>query len=412
MKMTPLISILIATKNRQRYCLSAVKSILALDSQKIQVVVQDNSDEPEILKNMLLPYISDSRLIYHYTPPPFSSIDNFNAAIELATGEYVCLIGDDDGINPEIIKVTEWAKCNNIECLTGSISVTYRWDNVGDRQKFFIKLPSSSLMITKFTGEFEKVNLENSLEMLMSNGCANFNIAPFPKLYHGIVLKKLLDEIKTETGSYLKGLSPDIYAAVSLAFKSKKFIHIDYPLTMPGVCAESTSITEGEKRTNSKKLSDAPHLKGRKEPYQWEKNVPEIYCVHTIWADSAFAALREFDRDDLIAKFDDFALAVNILSHEPSVKDDVYNYLQDRHPDLSVSEIEKMLKQSNKDKKLPRTIKENITRIKRALKLEEFKIIPNLHNMEQATLVLTEYLANSDVKLGNSLSDLDTSLLN
>ena len=74
MNTQPLISILIATKNRQKYCLSAVESILSLSDNNIEVVVQDNSDDKS-LQDMLQPFMQDSRMIYRYTPPPFSSID-------------------------------------------------------------------------------------------------------------------------------------------------------------------------------------------------------------------------------------------------------------------------------------------------------------------------------------------------
>lgn len=136
--MKPLISILIATKNRQKYCLSAVESILKLPNSNIQVIVQDNSDDTT-LSIMLESLMSDSRLVYRYTPPPFSSIDNFNAAIELATGEYICLIGDDDGINPEIIDATAWAKLNNIDCLVGNLKANYRWENTGEKNSYILK---------------------------------------------------------------------------------------------------------------------------------------------------------------------------------------------------------------------------------------------------------------------------------
>src|SRR5690349_17226070 len=106
--MIPLLSIVIATKNRQKYAIHAVESILSLNDDRIEVVIQDNSDIAD-LSSRLSKFKSDSRLKYRYTPPPFSSIDNFNAAVELSSGEYVCLIGDDDGINPEIIESTLWA---------------------------------------------------------------------------------------------------------------------------------------------------------------------------------------------------------------------------------------------------------------------------------------------------------------
>ena len=82
--MKPLLSIIIATKNRVPYCISAIESILSINSDDIELVIQDNTDHLE-LKEYIESKIIDKRLIYQYTPPPFSSIDNFNSAIELAT---------------------------------------------------------------------------------------------------------------------------------------------------------------------------------------------------------------------------------------------------------------------------------------------------------------------------------------
>ena len=89
---TPLLSVIIPTKNRQRYAVSAVRSLMQLDSQHLEVVVQDNSDS-DTLRSLLSEYIQDRRLIFRYTKKSISSIDNFNAAVELATGLYVCMIG-------------------------------------------------------------------------------------------------------------------------------------------------------------------------------------------------------------------------------------------------------------------------------------------------------------------------------
>ena len=403
--MQPLLSIVIPTKNRQRFCLSAVKSILAINDERIQIVVQDNSDV-EILQEQLPSGYSESRLKYKYHKGAISFVHNFNLAIDNADGEYICIIGDDDGVNPEIIDATAWAKQNNIDCLTGSVCATYRWDNVGDRKKFFIKLPSSSLMITKFTGKIKTVNLEHSLTELVKQGCASYAVADFPKLYHGIVKKASLEKVKDMTGSYLKGLSPDIYAAIALACIDVNLVVIDYPLTIPGVCAASGSIIEGERKENSRELSSAPHFRGRTEPYQWEENVPKIYCVETIWADSAFAALREFNREDLFNYFDDFVLAATIIEADATVAEKVYKFLMEKYKDLTSDEVRAKIKKIKYSKLYLDKLQLNFTKAKRALKIEEFKIIPNLQNMEQATLALTEYLANSGIKLRNSLNSL------
>lgn len=403
--MIPLISILIATKNRQKYCLSAVESILNLSDQNIQVVVQDNSDDLS-LKEMLLPFIEDTRLIYRYTPPPFSSIDNFNAAIELATGEYICLIGDDDGINPEIITAAAWAKANNIECLVGNLKANYRWENTGNKKFLHIKVVSSSLIIGDFDGCAKKVNPKVSLNKLVQNGCTNYMEFDFPKLYHGVVKREIFEQLKQETGAYLKGLSPDIYAAIALALKIDQFIVVDYPLTIPGVCSLSSSIQEGEQKSNSKDLDSAPHLRDRKTPYIWEKNVPRIYCVQTIWADSAFAAFKEFSRDDLLQKFDVYKLCANILEADPSLQSRVLSFLEERNPQLTKQELLQNVNFFKTNSALRIKFFKILFNIKRLLGIERHMAITNVADMVSATKELQQNLFKFNLNLIDKLENV------
>lgn len=402
-----ILSILIATKNRQKYCLSAVESILSLNDENIQVVVQDNSDE-QSLEKMLSLCLKDNRLVYNYTPPPFSSIDNFNAVISLAAGEYVCLIGDDDGINPEIIKATFWAKKNNIDCLTGSLDANYRWDNTGAPDTFFTKMNGNTLTLTHFNGKVERVNIENSLISLMKNGCTNYLDYDFPKLYHGVVKLKLLEQIKRETGDYLKGLSPDIYSAIALASIAKNIVKINYPLTIPGVCGQSTSVTEGQLKTHSKRIEDAPHMRDRAVEYIWNINVPRIYCVQTIWADSAFAALKEFGViTDLMGYFDKYMLCANILDADPTLSNLVLEHLKLVDPKFTEQELLSKINKAKLRGPIKKFLRTRVLgRIKKILKLERFEIIGNLPDMLQATQALQKYLVKLPISLSKELDKI------
>jgi len=325
MKMTPLLSIVIATKNRVPYCIKCIEAVLKLENVNIELVIQDNTDNFELRDYVSLNF-DDKRLVYQYTPPPFSSIDNFNAALELATGEYVCMIGDDDGINPEILKATLWAKDNNVDALVGSLSANYRWALTGAPNTLFTKMTGNSLTLTHFKGNVCQPNIENSLNKLMKNGCTNYSDFSLPKLYHGVIRRECLELIKRKTGSYLKGLSPDIYSSIALSCVINKLITIDYPLTIPGVCEASTSVTEGQIKKHSKKIEDAPHFRSRGN-YIWSKEVPRIYCVQTIWADSGFAALREMERFDLIKKFNKHKLFAHIIFADFSTTKMVINHI-------------------------------------------------------------------------------------
>jgi hypothetical protein len=299
-----LLSIVIATRNRFPYAKSAIKSILAIRNQQFELVVQDNSEtrELETWKNS---EINDDRLVYRYTPPPLSSIANFIAALELVCGEYVCLIGDDDGINPEIIEAAEWAKEQDIDAITALRPASYIWPRTEIRSSPWAKMRGGDLTLETFGSAPFKPEVEDELVKVVRVGCSSYNSFALPKLYHGVIRASCLERIKKITGCVLGGLSPDIYAAIAIACVTNRIVVVDYPLTIAGVCGVSSSAVEGGRRQNVLDFKSAPHFRDRGN-YDWSKEVPKLYCVEAIWADSGVAALAAMKREDL-AKIIDVA---------------------------------------------------------------------------------------------------------
>lgn len=275
----PLLSIAIATKNREKYCIQVIKTLLKYE-YNFELVVQDNSDSLD-LKNEIKSQINDNRLVYNYTPPPFSSIDNFNAVLELCTGKYVCLIGDDDSVLENIFEVVKWADENNIDSVCPKTFVNYLWPNNDTGRILFPKAREYRL----FTKPKE------NLQKLINDGIILYSKYDLPKFYHGIIKKSCFDLNKSKVGYYIGGLSPDIYSAVSLANVVTKHVVIDFPITIAGACPKSTTV-DNIKGEHSGDLKNAPHFRNR-EHYIWSKEVPEFYSVQTIWADSAIHAFKE-----------------------------------------------------------------------------------------------------------------------
>jgi glycosyltransferase involved in cell wall biosynthesis len=293
----PLLSIAIATRNRIPYAISAIDSILAIPDDRLELVVQDNSDSRE-LESYVKSNIKDSRFRYRYTPPPFSSIDNFNAVIDLAQGEYVCMIGDDDGINPDILKAARWARKYNYDSLSIKTSSFYLWPDTGLSSTAFTKVEGGSLSIQQFTGKVLESEPEKELRSLLKNGGLYYLDYKLPKIYHGLVRRSCLNEVKNITGNYFAGLSPDIYGSVSLSCVVDRVAYVDYPLTIAGHCRVAEE-THHIKNAHLRPLSQAPHFRDRGE-YKWSELVPEIFIGEAIWVDSAIAALKDMGRDDLI----------------------------------------------------------------------------------------------------------------
>ncbi len=301
-KNAPLLSIVIPTRNRQVYALQSVISILRIPDAELEVVVQDNSDTKE-LEALLRDCCTDHRLRYNYVPEPLSFVANFDLAVALATGEYICVIGDDDGVNPEIMEGAQWAKDNAVDTLKPSGSVQYLWPGSGIASTRFSDVPQETgrMTIHPFSGRITSTDNEQEMLAVVRRGGQEYLKTELPKLYHGIVRRECLERVREQTGAYFGGLSPDIYAAMAIAAIAKMSVSIDYPLTIPGACRQSGSV-ESQVGKHIGPLEVAPHLNNR-GAYDWAKQVPAYYSVQTIWADSAVAAIVDMGRKDILADF-------------------------------------------------------------------------------------------------------------
>lgn len=307
MKDSYLISILVPTRNRIEYAFETAKQILSIKDDRIQLIVQDNSDN-NILSDKLEMFKDDKRLKYNYIEKQLSFVDNFSQAVQNSDGEYICAIGDDDGVSPLIVNIALWAKENKISSVQYKLKSIYVWPNSGI-YKNSNKADNGNMVLGNVTSKVYKADSVSELQKLFLNGCQNYLKLDLIKLYHGIVKRDCLEEIKDKTGKYFNGLSPDIYSAVALSMISKKNVFIDYPFTTSGICKTSGSADSATGK-HTGKWEDAPHFKGHAN-YLWNQEVPKIYSVETIWADSAITAINDFKPNDF--KFNLTALTAYCL---------------------------------------------------------------------------------------------------
>ena len=300
----PLFSILIATKNRIPYCINVIERILKYSDQDFELIIQDNSDS--LLLFDYAKKITDSRLVYNYTPPPFTSIENFNKVISLSKGKYLCFIGDDDCVSPEIFKTVRWANKNNIDSIVPSLSSIYWWPDATNKIKEKEK-DNGHLEIRKLTLMIKEFSTIGEVEKLMKNGAS-----------------KYLNLIKQKTGNFIGGLSPDIYLAVALSTVINKIVRIDYPLTIPGICNASTSYSTA---INSNRGGFEAFLSTRSRgKYKWAKQVPKIPTGINVWADTALTSLTDLEEFSLKKKFSVTKLLLSSLIKKQGDKRDIIKF--------------------------------------------------------------------------------------
>lgn len=282
MENNPLLSIVIPSRNREAYCIEAIKDILHYQENCFELVIQDNSDSDRIEEYVVAH--QDKRLKYFRIKGRINSVINMCTAVGHAVGEYICMIGDDDTVLPNIFSLARWAKDNGIAAIAPKLSYGYLWDENG--------LMTGKLVCHGAHGKVEFLNPQKQLSLLLKNGIIQYDKYDLPRLYHGLMRRDIVEKIEKKTGHYIGGLSPDIYLSCSSCFWIDKYVKVSFPFTIPGACVQSTSV--GNPRG---KFEDMPHLWNRGE-YKWNEFIPKYNSAQTIWAETALKAIEENANDD------------------------------------------------------------------------------------------------------------------
>lgn len=288
-----LLSVVVPTKNRYKYLEPLIRLVQSFSKGNVELVIEDNSDNnAEFLP--VLDKLSSPDLRYFYNSEPISVGDNLDNAIAHSNGEFVCVIGDDDGVFPSIIKCAEWMQTNNVDAVIPLI-VSYMWpDYYGEESKRggnTSYVPDSKPFITYLD---PKVSLKESLDK------GFLNRGNLPICYHGIVKRTCLEQVREVAGCYSPGPSPDIAAGVALSLVIKKYAYINYPIVISGSSKHhgggAYRMKHGAAPIES--LSFLPaHTKEN-----WEKKLPLIWTVETIWPESAIKALRRMGHPEMVEK--------------------------------------------------------------------------------------------------------------
>jgi len=104
------ISIVIPTHNRRSLVMEALYSIVRQPYPHWECVVFDNcSDEPV---EELVQALGDSRIRVVRSDVFLPVTESWNRAIDQASGDYVCLLGDDDGLAPSYMTSISYIACH------------------------------------------------------------------------------------------------------------------------------------------------------------------------------------------------------------------------------------------------------------------------------------------------------------
>lgn len=296
----PILSVIVPTHNRSQYALSCIAAVLAIEDEGIQLVVSDTSNDGKLrhaLGDGSVSFLTDSRLKYVKIDEPSSLTKNHNAALAFADGEYVTVIGDDDGITRAALEAARWAADRAVPIVSQKVSANYAWPDF--RSRTVGSGHAARLYVPRGAGGARWRVAKDDLQAALKGA---FQATDWmPRCYQGVVRRDLLETIYAKTGAYFHGSSPDMSGAVSLACLVDRYLEVDIPLTIPGASSGSNSGRSAMNTHKGALISESQTNDFSEKG--WIAGIPKFFSVETVWAHAGLASLANF-KPELLPTFD------------------------------------------------------------------------------------------------------------
>jgi glycosyltransferase involved in cell wall biosynthesis len=226
-------SILVPTWNKLEYLKDTIDSIINQDCENFELIISDDFSTDGT--SDYLAQLKDKRIKLLKPPFKLTQAKNYEFILGHATGEWISIVGDDDGVLPNFFKILDHtiAKLNpEIEAIS-SKPAFYYWESVndlyGDR-------------VVDYQNFFKDDEIINSKKSLFYALLGWKDRTDLPMIYtSGIIKKTLVDRIKIKSSNFFfHSIVPDYYSMVAILFETNKFLRLNQPIFWVGASSKST----------------------------------------------------------------------------------------------------------------------------------------------------------------------------
>jgi len=312
---TPLLSVVIPTRNRQTTAIACIDAALRLSPEaEVEVVVQDCSSDRS-LERMIAERGSRADRVAYAHGPPTSMPDNWNRALERMRGRYVSIIGDDDAPLQGLMTSVGLMEAEGIEAMARTDNQPlYYWPN------FPLAAIAGELRLRPYGGTHRIVETAATVPALWRTG-DRFRELPTP--YHGLVRTSVLESIRNKTGKIFDGISPDIYSSYCVALLVEKYLLVDYPVVVIGASGASNSARLASGQTLA-------HM-DEYEAFEFTRFAPGTHISVASNTDTMVRAIENMGRMDLLDHVDFGRVFARTIWKQPNMfRQHLRKYLQQR----------------------------------------------------------------------------------
>lgn len=309
-----LVSVVVPTKNRYKYLKNLIRLIDGFHLDELELVIQDNSDDNTEILEYLKNY-SNGNIHYYYSTDKLTMSTNADAGIRNAKGEYVCYIGDDDGVCKNIVECVRWMKNNRIDGIKSS-QVIFHYNEE-------LEQPSRLSIVNKGC----VAHIEDPMSLLRQANRRGLILADshIPMVYQSIIKKTVLDRVYERGGTHFPGVVPDVSGGVCICFELKKYAVIGMPVVINGLSKNAAGGVFTKDKNGILKLEDVSFITQQARD-EWDKRLPRLWYGSSVWTNAGIKALEYMGAKDMAANVNiEYSLA-RALRFYPWLKKELLKY--------------------------------------------------------------------------------------
>lgn len=302
-------SVVIPTRERADTLRFALRTCLDQAFDDYEVVVSDNFSTPAT--KQVVDELGSPKVRYVRTAEPVAMSTNWEFGVAHAAGEYVILIGDDDGLLPHALAELDRVTAAHQPKAVRWSAAYYTWPTIAlAGQGNFLRVPLGTVLVER-----------DGAEAIRAVAEFRAFYTDLPMLYNAAVRRDVLAELRRRTGRVFPHPVPDVYSGFAVAHAAGRFLATTAPMTVSGQSRASNGIATLFNRGRSEIDREFRALNAR-DGLRPEPTVPDLPVFPHVPVADAFAFARRALFPQLDVRLDRRALAAACVAGARVAADD------------------------------------------------------------------------------------------
>ena len=223
------VSLIVPTRERAAYLPHCVRTCTQNPQPRLEILVLDNASTDDTSK--VAAAFRDPRIRYVRNNSRLSMRDNFERGLELASGDIICFVGDDDGVFPgSVARALRLFESEDIDAVSAA-RAHYFWPDLVAARRNTALLPRHS--------GIDLLDAKSMLSTLLDHS----DYYRLPCLYHGFVRRAIVERVKKRQGRFFLSSQVDIYSSIALSMEGIKYAFSKSPLIINGGSSRSNGAS-------------------------------------------------------------------------------------------------------------------------------------------------------------------------